>query len=134
MSGIEGPGIIGGSGGGVPTTAQVVTADDETATLPNSRQLTAGTNITLSTATPGELIINASGGGGGSTVPTTVQGDKLFATAVHTLCASADNTCSALAKDTNATRYVSNTGTSNNPAWSQINLANGISGDLPFAN
>src|SRR3954463_9258148 len=126
MSGIEGPGIIGGSGGGVPTTAQVVTADDETATLPNSRQLTAGTNITLSTATPGELIINSTGGGGGSTVPTTVQGDTLFASAVNTL--------SALAKDTNATRYVSNTGTSNNPAWSQINLANGISGDLPFAN
>lgn len=62
----------------------------------------------------------------GSTVPTTVQGDTLFA--------SAANTLSALAKDTNATRYLANTGTNNNPAWAQVNLANGVTGDLPFAN
>jgi len=126
MSGIEGPGVIGGGGGGIPTTAEVITADDETATLPNSRQLTAGTNITLDTTTPGELIVNASGGGGGSTVPTTVQGDTLFASAVNTL--------SALAKDANATRYIANTGASNNPAWAQINLANGVTGNLPATN
>lgn len=64
--------------------------------------------------------------GGGSSVPTTAQGDTLFASAVNTL--------SALAKDTNATRYLSNTGTSNNPAWAQVNLANGVTGDLPFSN
>lgn len=29
----------------------------------NERVLTAGTNVTLSTATPGQLIVNASGGG-----------------------------------------------------------------------
>lgn len=44
------------------------------------------------------------------------------------------DTASRLAKDTNATRYLSNTGSSNNPAWAQINLANGVTGDLPFAN
>lgn len=122
MSGIEGPGVVGGNA--VPITEDVITVTDETATLPNSRALTAGTNVTLSTATPGQIIVSASGGG--STVPTTVQGDTLYASAVNTL--------SALAKDTNATRYVSNTGTSNNPAWAQVNLANGVSGDLPFAN
>jgi hypothetical protein len=41
---------------------------------------------------------------------------------------------SVLAKDTNATRYLSNTGTSNNPAWAQVNLANGVTGNLPVAN
>ena len=32
----------------------------------NERVLTAGTNVTLSTAMPGQLIVSASGGGGGS--------------------------------------------------------------------
>lgn len=39
-----------------------------------------------------------------------------------------------LAKDTTATRYLANTGTSNNPAWSQIDLSNGVTGTLPIAN
>jgi hypothetical protein len=54
------------------------------------------------------------------------QGDLIFA--------SASNAFIVLAKDANATRYLSNTGTTNNPAWAQVNLANGVSGDLPFAN
>lgn len=54
------------------------------------------------------------------------QGDILYA--------SATNTISDLAKDTNATRYLSNTGTSNAPAWAQVNLANGVTGALPQAN
>lgn len=58
--------------------------------------------------------------GAGSSVPTTIQGDTLYASAVNTL--------TALAKDTNATRYLSNTGASNNPAWAQVALATGISG------
>jgi hypothetical protein len=33
-----------------------------------------------------------------------------------------------LVKDTNATRYLSNTGTSNNPAWAQVDLSNGVTG------
>jgi hypothetical protein len=122
MSGIEGPGVVGGNA--IPITEDVVTVSDETATLPNSRALTAGTNVTLSTATPGQIIVSASGGG--SSVPTTVQGDTLYASAVNTL--------TALAKNTTATRYVSNTGTSNNPAWAQVDLTNGVTGDLPFAN
>lgn len=62
-----------------------------------------------------------------STVPNTnSQGDLLYG--------SASNTWTALAKDTNSTRYLSNTGTSNNPAWAQVNLANGVTGNLPVTN
>jgi hypothetical protein len=47
---------------------------------------------------------------------------------------SAANVYSILAKDTNATRYISNTGASNNPAWAQVDLTNGVTGRLPYAN
>ena len=59
--------------------------------------------------------------GGGAT-----QGDLIYGSAIDTL--------SALAKDINATRYLSNTGVTNNPAWAQINLTNGVTGILPGAN
>lgn len=61
-----------------------------------------------------------------SSVPTTVQGDILYA--------SGTNTLAALAKNASATRYLSNTGATNNPAWAQVNLANGVTGNLPVAN
>jgi hypothetical protein len=54
------------------------------------------------------------------------QGDILYGSAAGTL--------SELAKDANATRYLSNTGASNNPAWAQVDLSNGITGTLPFGN
>jgi len=62
----------------------------------------------------------------GATLPSTAQGDTLYA--------SATNVLSALNKDTNATRYLANTGTSNNPAWAQVSLANGVTGNLPVTN
>ncbi len=55
-----------------------------------------------------------------------VQGDLVYA--------SGSDIYALLNKDTTATRYLSNTGTSNNPAWAQINLANGVTGILPLAN
>jgi hypothetical protein len=55
-----------------------------------------------------------------------VQGNLLYGSAADTLA--------LLAKDANATRYLSNTGASNNPAWAQVNLANGVTGTLPVAN
>lgn len=61
------------------------------------------------------------------TIPNTfAQGDLVYANATNVLV--------ALAKNASATRYLSNTGTSNDPAWAQVNLANGVTGDLPFAN
>lgn len=63
---------------------------------------------------------------GGTGLTSYTQGDILYA--------SASNTLAQLAKDTNATRYLSNTGTSNNPAWAQVNLANGVTGNLPVTN
>ncbi len=64
--------------------------------------------------------------GGGTGLTSASQGDLLYG--------SAANTLSLLAKDANATRYLSNQGTSNNPSWNQVNLANGVTGNLPVAN
>lgn len=63
---------------------------------------------------------------GGTGLSTVAQGDILYGSAADVL--------SALAKSATATRYLSNTGASNNPAWAQVDLSNGITGDLPFAN
>lgn len=63
---------------------------------------------------------------GGTNLTTFAQGDLIYA--------SASNTLSALAKNASATRYLSNTGASNNPAWAQVNLTNGVTGTLPVAN
>jgi len=59
-------------------------------------------------------------------LPTVAQGDTWYGSAAGTI--------SALAKNTTATRYLSNTGTSNNPAWAQIDLTNGVTGNLPLTN
>lgn len=63
---------------------------------------------------------------GGTGLTSVTQGDILYA--------SASNTLSTLAKNTTATRYLSNTGTSNNPAWAQVNLSNGVTDNLPVTN
>jgi hypothetical protein len=86
--------------------------------------LTAGRAVSAAslslTTTP--LPVNS----GGTGLATVTQGDILYASAANTLL--------SLAKNTTATRYLSNTGTSNNPAWAQINLANGVTGVLASAN
>lgn len=51
-----------------------------------------------------------------------VQGDLLYG--------SSTDVFGALAKNITATRYLSNTGASNNPAWAQVNLADGVTGNL----
>lgn len=63
---------------------------------------------------------------GGTGLNTIAQGDIPYG--------SASNVFSALAKNTSATRYLSNTGTSNNPAWAQVDLSNGVTGNLPVTN
>ena len=64
--------------------------------------------------------------------------DQLNATAPATLTAQGDiviasgaNALARLPKDANATRSLTNTGSSNNPAWAQVALATGVSGTLP---
>lgn len=64
-------------------------------------------------------------GNGGTNQSTYAQGDLLYA--------SAANTLAKLAKDTNATRYLSNKGGSNAPQWSQVTLTDGVTGTLPIA-
>lgn len=54
-----------GSSGGAPDTLTYLTEDNETADLPNSRRLLAGTDIAFDDTVAGERTINASGGGGG---------------------------------------------------------------------
>lgn len=81
---------------------------------------TGGIFVRINGATIGPLTAT------GSTIPAVVQGDILYGTAPVTLA--------ALAKNTTATRALCNTGTNNNPAWCQINLANGVTGNLPLAN
>lgn len=70
------------------------------------------------TPNPGHDFTSVSGG--------VAQGDLLYGSAADTI--------SALVKDINATRYLSNTGASNNPAWAQVNLSNGVTGNLPVGN
>jgi hypothetical protein len=79
-------------------------------------------NLALSDAITGTLPTT----NGGTGLATYTQGDLLYSSAADTLA--------KLAKDTNATRYLSNTGASNNPAWAQVDLSNGVTGNLPVTN
>lgn len=63
---------------------------------------------------------------GGTGITVYAQGDLIYATAPTTLA--------RLAKSAVATRYLANTGSSNNPAWDLVNLANGVTGNLPIGN
>ncbi len=63
---------------------------------------------------------------GGTGLNTVAQGDLLIASATDTLA--------SLPKNTTATRYLSNTGTNNAPAYAQVNLSNGVTGNLPVTN
>jgi hypothetical protein len=84
--------------------------------------LTNCTGLPLGTGVTG--VLGATLGGTG--LSSYAQGDLIYASAINTL--------SALAKNTTATRYLSNTGGSNNPAWAQVNLADGVTGNLPYTN
>jgi len=104
----------------LPTPAALTRVDDTNVTLTlggsPSTALLQATSLTLGWT--GQLAATR----GGTGLGTVTQGDLLYG--------SAANTWSALAKNTSATRYLSNTGTSNNPAWAQIDLSNGVTGNL----
>lgn len=88
----------------------------------NSQTLTAGA-VDLAGAEVTGVLPAANGG---SSFSTYTQGDLLYA--------SAANTLSKLAKNASSTRVLTNTGTTNNPAWAQVTLTNGVTGILPVAN
>lgn len=91
------------------------TTGNTTLTLPTSGTLAALTSAMTGTFDGNNFAGSAIG-----------QGDILYGSSAGVI--------SELPKDTNATRYLSNTGTSNNPAWAQINLANGVTGNLAVGN
>lgn len=118
----------GGSGGGSGITSingltspaqSLADVDDTNVTL---NWTSSGSTHTLTAGWAGALGPTR----GGTGIATYTQGDILYSDAANSLA--------KLAKNTNATRYLSNTGTSNNPAWAQVNLANGVTGDLPVTN
>lgn len=107
----------------IPSAALTKT-DDTNVTL------TLGGSPTIALLAAASLTLGWTGtlapGRGGTGLGSYNQGDLIYA--------SASNTLAALAKNTSSTRYLSNTGTSNAPAWAQVDLTNGVAGILPAAN
>lgn len=106
--------INGDSGSITPTTGAVTINGGSTGLT------TLGSGSTLS------LLGTLLAGFGGTGLSSYAQGDLIYASGATTLV--------ALAKSTSATRYLSNTGTTNNPAWAQVDLSNGVTGNLPVTN
>ena len=131
---------------GTMTNGQLIIGS--TGSTPVANTLTQGSGVTITNGA-GTITISATGSGGtitavtatlplissGGTTPDIsmqgltglAQGDLIYGDA-------AANTFARLTKDANATRYLSNQGTSNGPSWNQVSLANGVTGNLPVAN
>lgn len=104
----------------------------------NLTNSTLGSELAIN-ITDGKLFYKDNGGSvqviGWKTVPTTAGGTGLTSYSQGDLLYyNTGTTLTALAKNTTATRYLSNTGTSNNPAWAQVDLTNGVTGTLPIGN
>ncbi len=119
-----------------PTFRNLVNADIASAgaalakTDDTNVTLTLGGNAATSLVNAASLTLGWTGQlsvpRGGTGLASIAQGGLLYG--------SAANTLSTLAKSATATRYLANTGTSNNPNWDQVNLANGVTGNLPVGN
>lgn len=94
------------------------------ATVGTGLSFIGGTLAATGSGSPTFSILNTTSGGTG--LGTYTQGDTLYYNTGPAL--------SKLAKNTSATRYLSNTGASNNPAWGQVDLSNGVTGTLPDGN
>lgn len=101
---------LAGTGVVVPTGVSMVLYSDGSSVI-------AGEGVPASGLIP--VVI------GGTGLTTVVQGDILYA--------SAANVFSRLAKSASATRYISNTGASNGPAWAQVDLSTGVTNRLPYS-
>lgn len=115
-------------------TGRTITGTAGTITVTNGSGVLGNPTITIdagyigqsSITTVGTLTSGALGSGftaigvaqGGTGLTSCAQGDIFYG--------SAANVISKLSKNTTATRYLSNTGTSNNPAWAQVDLSNGV--------
>lgn len=86
----------------------------------------AVTNAKINDVAVGKITGTLPTGNGGTGLSSWTQGDIPYYVSGTAL--------SKLAKDANATRYLSNQGTSNAPSWNQVNLANGVTGNLPVTN
>lgn len=85
--------------------------------------LAAGDWSLAITANTGSAALPLAATQGGTGKSSYAQGDILYADSTTTLA--------KLSKNASATRYLSNTGTTNNPAWAQVDLTAGVSGILP---
>lgn len=113
---------------------------DNTEVLPTASQVTStpSGNITATDVQGAINQINTIT----SSIQTQVNGKQNAATSLTAISTSnqgdiiysvAPNTLAKLPKDTSASRYLSNTGASNNPSWAQVDLSNGVTGNLPVA-
>lgn len=121
-------------------TGRTITGTAGTITVTNGSGVLGNPTLTIDAAYIGQSSITTlgtitTGVWSGTAIGVTKGGTGLTSCAQGDLFyGSAANTISALTKDTNSTRYLSNTGTSNNPAWAQVNLVNGVTGNLPVGN
>jgi len=145
-----GTGLTSGSAGGVLAFSTPTTLVSSSALTSNALVLGGGagsppgTPVSLGTTT---LVLHGNAAGpptwgtvdmansvsgvlasanGGTDTGTVTQGDLLYG--------STTTGWSRLSKSATATRYLSNQGASNGPAWSQVNLPDGVTGVLPEAN
>lgn len=116
-----------GTGGGVN---QVVGVSGVAGTWEYKTILGVADETDVDLATPGQITIGLVNPlkvtKGGTGLAALAQGSLLYGSGADPM--------SVLVKDTNATRYLANTGASNNPVWDQVELTNGVSGILPVAN
>lgn len=103
-------------------TGDIVNADVNASAAIAYSKLNLANSVSLTGDVTGTLAATHGGTGAASYA----QGDLIYASSTSAL--------SALAKATSASRYLANTGTSNNPAWAQVDLSNGVTGNLPVTN
>lgn len=120
-------------------TVNVANLANDSTFLSNLNLSDISGTIDLSTQVSGTLTVS-NGGTGASTLTGVLVGNGTSAVTATSIAqgdlfyGSAAGVLSKLAKNTSATRYLSNTGTSNNPAWAQIDLSNGVTGQLSSTN
>lgn len=137
-AGVQGP--QGTAGAGAASAAASYWTRTAEASLSNETDMSALSTgylkVTTGTGAPTSQVVPipiADGGTSGITKlaafnalsPVTTDGDIIIRDATNNV---------RLAANAVATRYLSNTGTNNRPAWAQVDLSNGVTGVLPSAN